>query len=341
MNAGEYTLTVTLLNGYEFEDGMTEKILAFTVDPFVISGSLAVSGSAVYDKTEKNAIFTADENKGLFNGDNVVISYNDGDRINVTKAGFTATATVPNGNYTFADGDSISATLNITAKQLTVVWGETTFEYDGLPKVPEATAETGIDGDSVTLSVSGAVAEAGQDYTATATISPENVNYSLTNNTVQFSIAKAKVSVSGNNATAEYKAAEYTEEEIKAAVFADGMPDGATTTVTVTPESVINAGDSATVRVSLVDGDNYEFEAGATTQFTFTVTAKEISLPAESANKTEVYNPSKTYTAAQITELIFGTASIDNVIGRRRLYRDCCGKRKLRIRRRYGNAIYV
>lgn len=313
VNAGEYTLTVTLLNDYEFEGGTTEKILAFTVDPFVISGSLAVSGSAVYDKTEKTVIFTADENKGLFNGDNVVISYNDGDRVNVTEAGFTATATVPNGNYTFADGDSISATLNITAKQLTVVWGETTFEYDGLPKVPEATADTGIEGDSVTLAVSGEQTNAGSGYTATATISPENANYMLTNDTVQFSVAKAKVSVSGKDITVEYKAAEYTEEEIKAAVFADGMPDGATTTVTVNPASVINAGDTATVTVELIDGDNYEFEAGVTTQFTFTVTAKEISLPEESANKSAVYSPSTSYNAAQITELIFGTASIDNV----------------------------
>lgn len=313
VNAGEYTLTVTLLNGYEFEDGMTEKILAFTVDPFVISGSLAVSGSAVYDKTEKTVIFTADENKGLFNGDSVVISYNDGDRVNVTEAGFVATATVPNGNYTFADGDSISATLNITAKQLTVLWGETTFEYDGLPKVPEATADTGIEGDSVTLAVSGEQTNAGSGYTATATISPENANYTLTNNTIPFSIAKAKVSVSGKDVTVEYKAAEYTEEEIKAAVFADGMPDGATTTVTVNPASVTNAGDTATVTVALIDGDNYEFEAGVTTQFTFTVTAKEISLPEASANKSAVYSPSTSYNAAQITELIFGTASIDNV----------------------------
>lgn len=314
VNAGEYTLTVTLLNGYEFEDGMTEKTIPFTVTPFVISGSLAVSGSAVYDKTEKTVIFTADENKGLFNGDNVVISYNDGDRVNVTEAGFVATATVPNGNYTFADGDSISATLKITAKELTVVWGNTSFTYDGNEKAPTADVTEGvIDGDDVTLAVSGAVAAAGQDYIATATISPENANYTLTNDTVQFSIAKAKVSVSGKDVTVEYKAAEYTEEEIKAAVFADGMPDVATTTITVSPASVINAGDSATVTVALIDGDNYEFEAGTTTQFTFSVTAKEISLPVESANKSAVYSPSTSYNAAQITELIFGTASIENV----------------------------
>lgn len=314
VNAGDYILTVTLLNGYEFTDGTTEKTIGFTVTPFVISGSLAINGSEVYDKTEKTVIFTADENKGLFNNDSVVISYNDGDRVNVTEAGFTATATVPNANYTFADGNAISADFSITAKELTVVWGNTSFTYDGNEKAPTADVTEGvIDGDDVALSVSGAVAAAGQDYTATATISPENANYTLTNNTILFSIAKAKVSVSGANATVEYKGEAYTEDEIKAAVFTSGLPDGATTTVTVDPASVINAGDSATVTVALIDGDNYEFEAGATTQFTFTVKAKEIALPEGSADKSEVYSPSATYTAAQITELIFGTASIDNV----------------------------
>lgn len=315
VNAGNYTLTVTLLNGYAFADGTTEKTLEFTVTPFEISGTLSISTSAVYDKTEKTVIFTADDGKGLFGGDNVVISYNGGDRINVTEAGFTATATVPNANYTFVNSaSSIEKTFKITAKELTVVWGETSFTYDGSEKVPTAEVTEGvIEGDSVTLSVSGAVAAAGQDYTATATISPENANYTLTNDSIAFVINKAKVSVSGNNATAEYKAAEYTEAEIKTAVFTNGLPDDATTNIAVSPESVINADDSATVTVTLKDSKNYEFEAGATTQFTFTVVAKEISLPEGSADNTAVYSPSTSYTAAKITEIIFGTASVENV----------------------------
>ena len=315
VNAGDYTLTVTLLNDYEFADGTTKKTLEFTVTPFEISGTLSISTSAVYDKTEKTVIFTADDGKGLFGGDNVVISYNGGDRINVTEAGFTATATVPNANYTFVNSaSSVEKTFKITAKELTVVWGETSFTYDRSEKVPTAKVTEGIiEGDSVTLSVSGAETNAGSGYTATATISPANANYALANGTIQFSIAKAKVSVSGNNATAEYKAAKYTEAEIKAAVFTNGLPDDATTNIAVSPESVINADDSATVTVTLKDGNNYEFEAGATTQFTFTVVAKEISLPEASADKTAVYSPSTSYTAAQITELIFGTASVENV----------------------------
>ena len=314
VNAGDYTLTVTLLNDYEFADGTT-KTLEFTVTPFEISGKLSISTSAVYDRTEKTVIFTADDGKGLFGGDNVVISYNGGDRINVTEAGFTATATVPNSNYTFADSaSSIEKTFKITAKELTVDWEETSFTYDGSEKAPTAKIIEGvIDGDDVTLAVSGAQTAAGQDYTATATISPANANYALANGTIQFSIAKAKVSVSGNNATAEYKGEAYTEEQIKDAVFTNGLPDDATTNIAVSPESVINAGASATITVTLKDSNNYEFEAGTTTQFTFTVVAKKISLPEASANKSAVYSPSTYYTAAQITELIFGTASVENV----------------------------
>ena len=314
VNAGDYTLTVTLLNDYEFADGTT-KTLEFTVTPFEISGTLSISTSAVYDKTEKTVIFTADDGKGLFGGDNVVISYNGGDRTNVTEAGFTATATVPNSNYTFADSaSSIEKTFKITAKELTVAWGETSFTYDGSEKVPTAEVTEGvIEGDSVTLSVSGAETNAGSGYTATATISPANANYTLTDDSITFVINKAKVSVSGNNATAEYKGEAYTEEQIKDAVFTNGLPDDATTNIAISPESVINAGASATVTVTLKDGNNYEFEAGATTQFTFTVVAKEISLPEGSADNTAVYSPSTSYNAAKITELIFGTASIDNV----------------------------
>ena len=315
VNAGDYTLTVTLLNGFEFANGKTEKTLEFNVTPFEISGTLSISTSAVYDRTEKTVIFTADDGKELFGGDNVVISYNGGDRINVTEAGFTATATVPNANYTFANSaSSIEETFKITAKELSVDWSETSFTYDGSEKVPTAEVTEGIiEGDSVTLSVSGAVAAAGQDYTATATISPENANYTLTNDSIAFVINKAKVSVSGNNATAEYKGEAYTEEQIKDAVFTNGLPDDVTTNIAVSPESVINADDSATVTVTLKDGNNYEFEAGATTEFTFTVVAKKISLPEGSADNTAVYNPLTTYTAAQITELIFGTASVENV----------------------------
>ena len=92
------------------------------------------------------------------------------------------------GNYTLAEVDDV--TVTITAKAVNVVWGELTLEYDGTAKAPTATADTGIDGESVTIAVSGAATEPGM-YTATATT--DNANYTLVNATVEFEIVKTTV----------------------------------------------------------------------------------------------------------------------------------------------------
>ena len=92
------------------------------------------------------------------------------------------------GNYTLAEVDDV--TVTITAKAVNVVWGELTLEYDGTAKAPTATADTGIDGESVTIAVSGAATEPGT-YTATATT--DNGNYTLTNASVEYEIVKTTV----------------------------------------------------------------------------------------------------------------------------------------------------
>lgn len=92
------------------------------------------------------------------------------------------------GNYTLAEVDDV--TVTITAKAVAVVWGELTLEYDGTAKAPTATADTGIDGETVSIAVSGAATEPGT-YTATATT--DNGNYTLTNASVEYEIVKTAV----------------------------------------------------------------------------------------------------------------------------------------------------
>ena len=92
------------------------------------------------------------------------------------------------GNYTLAEVDDV--TVTITAKAVNVVWGELTLEYDGTAKAPTATADTGIDGETVSIAVSGAATEPGT-YTATATT--DNGNYTLTNASVEYEIVKTTV----------------------------------------------------------------------------------------------------------------------------------------------------
>ena len=48
---------------------------------------------------------------------------------------------------------------------MTLVWGETSFTYDGTEKVPTATVTDTVNGDELTVSVTGAQTDAGTGYT--------------------------------------------------------------------------------------------------------------------------------------------------------------------------------
>ena len=114
LNAGTYSVTASLA---ESETNYTAKPVTITykVDKKLVSGEI-VADNLVYDGTEKGATF----NGQLIGEDKVEIKYA-GDRINVTEAGFTATAVLPSGdNYAWADGVAPSATFMITPKTVNV-----------------------------------------------------------------------------------------------------------------------------------------------------------------------------------------------------------------------------
>ncbi|MCL2131389.1 MAG: hypothetical protein FWH36_02875, partial [Lentimicrobiaceae bacterium] len=68
-----------------------------------------------------------------------------------------------------------------------VQWGKTSLTYNGSPQAPTATA-TGVLGEDLPLSVSGAETDEGSGYTATASLSPADSNYTLSGETTTFSI---------------------------------------------------------------------------------------------------------------------------------------------------------
>lgn len=159
-----------------------------------IAGTLSVA-DLVYSNSEKVAVFTVTEGMGLFNGDEVVVSYS-GDRENVTAEGFTATATVPtfdgeNSNYTFAEGSSISQSFTITPCSVTIAAKPAseanTIEFNGGIVPNEVFADlyeipVGLDGSQlflsfvVTLGGEEATAQYAGVYTVTATLAAEYQN---------------------------------------------------------------------------------------------------------------------------------------------------------------------
>ena len=113
LNAGTYSVTASLA---ESETNYTADSVTITykVDKKLVSGEI-VADNLVYDGTEKGATF----NGQLIGEDKVEIKYA-GDRINVTEAGFTATADLPSDNYAWADDTAPSETFMISPKEITV-----------------------------------------------------------------------------------------------------------------------------------------------------------------------------------------------------------------------------
>lgn len=152
----------------------------------------ATDASAVYDgekvaKSELLAMFGLSEDTGV-----VVkvggVAYDDAAIANAGE--YVVTVEEANANYEVT-GET-SAKYVVTAKQLTVVWGALSFEYDGEEKLPTATVDTGIDGESVEIIVSGAATELGK-YTATASMKDVNPNYTLVNTQAQFEIVRTAI----------------------------------------------------------------------------------------------------------------------------------------------------
>lgn len=97
---------------------------------------------------------------------------------------FIATASIDNANYTLS-GASKQFTIN--KKQITVVWSNLEFNYDGEVHKPTASAND-ILGQPLDLIYSGEQSEVGIH---TVTITCANTNYIVTNDTAQFEIKSA------------------------------------------------------------------------------------------------------------------------------------------------------
>lgn len=126
---------------------------------------------------------------------------------------YTATVT-PNSNYMWEDGTAVAKSLEwtIAPYSITVTWdSNTNFVYTGSAQAPVATSPiNGVNGEKITLQVSGKQVNVGSNYTATASITGvvggqgKVANYELKGYTKAFSIGEAAIVVKLNNYTGEY-----------------------------------------------------------------------------------------------------------------------------------------
>ena len=129
-----------------------------------------------------------------------------------------------------------SATVTISQKMVSLIWGKTSFIYDGAEKLPTATADGLIDGDACTVTVTGAQTAPGT-YVAIAE-SLSNDNYQLPEETaVSFTIAEGTI-----EAVAEGYDGVYDGESHSIAVTA---PDGASVTYSESADGEYNPDNPA------------------------------------------------------------------------------------------------
>ena len=240
-DAGTYDITVTLY----FKDTVlgtaytaVGAVSGVTIDQRQVTVTWGKETQFVYDGQAHAPI--AQVGVGVIYGDDLGLTVT-----SATDAGtHKAVATASNNNYTITNPE---CEYTISKKQVAVVWGDkVSFEYNGQAQAPTATADSGIEGVEVGVTVAGNV-NAG-DYTATATAS--SGNFELTNTTRDYTITKKQVAVVWGET-----ALTYNGQALVPTATVDTGVAGETLTVTVTGAQTANGTYYA---AASIDNPNYE-----------------------------------------------------------------------------------
>lgn len=92
----------------------------------------------------------------------------------------TATLTIETGKESNYNAEvSYTSPYTITPRTVTLTWTDTELTYNGAAQKPTVTVENLVDGDSLAATVTGEQIDAGENYTATASLPEGTVNYVL------------------------------------------------------------------------------------------------------------------------------------------------------------------
>ncbi|MBR3446861.1 MAG: hypothetical protein IKH27_03560, partial [Oscillospiraceae bacterium] len=247
-DVGSHTATATgFTNGNYFLPEPSSK--DFTITEAELGDISAQGYTGTYDGAEHTINVTAPEGATVTYSETENGEYSD-TAPTLTDAGSkTVYYKVTKPNYNPVSG---SAVITIAPRTLAVTWGETEFTYDGTAQAPEATLNTEnvVEGETVEVNVDGAQVNAGDSYTATASLSSTNYVLPEDQASCDFSIAKATAQIAWTNTALIYNG---TEQAPSAAV--SGLIGEDTCGVTVEGAEK-NAGDSYTATASLTN-ENY------------------------------------------------------------------------------------
>ena len=145
--------------------------------------------------------------------------------------------------------DDIEISLTIYPKEVSIVWGQTSFIYDSTPKLPEASFIDAM-GVKREIMVCGSMVAAGEDYIASAF--QYSKNYVYLNPTAAFNISKANYDIS--NVRWSHSSLVYTGEPVE--VIVENLPVGVTV-VGYTDNRAVNVGSYTATASLSYDDKNY------------------------------------------------------------------------------------
>lgn len=237
---------------------------------------------------------------GLLEGDNLTVTAatgtfdnkNVGENKTVTITGFTMGGTSGD-NYKAADtGNQTSSTANITQLEAVLAWSNDALTYDATAQVPTATVSNAVEGDNVTVTVTGAETNVGESYTATAT-ALSDANYKLPTEglTHTFTIIAAALTV-----TADAQTKVYGDDDPTLTYTATGFQGSETTDImkgALARTEGNNVGEYDITKGTLV-APNYTITF---TSAKFTITPATLTVTADSQSKLYgALDPEFTYT---------------------------------------------
>ena len=185
----------------------------------------------------------------------------------------------------------VNGTLTVEQKEVGIEWGETSFTYDGKSHMPTATATGLVNGDAITVSVSGARTAADTGYTATATslTGAKAGNYKLPEDkTTTFSIGKKALTITADSDEKEYDGTALTKNSYTSTALIEGESiDSITITGSQTVAGTSSNTPSEAIIKNAAGGDVTSNYAITYVNGTLTVTAKAVTVMAD--DKTKVY----------------------------------------------------
>ena len=288
IDAGNYTSTASLssvtggdVNNYT----LTNTTKAYTINKKSVAVSWGSTTTFTYNNSQQAP--TASAASGVT-----------GETLNITRTtaidagNYTSTASLASvsggranvNNYTLTN---TTKAFTINKKSVAVVWGGTSFTYNNSQQAPTASADSGVTGE--TLNILRTTAINAGTYTSTASLSSVTggqakvTNYTLTNTTKQFTIAKKSVAAVWDATTSFTYNGAAQAPEVSASSGVTGEILNLTRTTGVDVGSYTSTASIASVSGGQAKVDNYTL---TNTTKAFTINKRNITITADNKSKT-------------------------------------------------------